>query len=52
MAAIVVTVKELITYLTDIADEYGDIPVATHSAISGAVESVGRPVVVPVTPAG
>lgn len=52
MTAQVVTTKELIEYLTDIVDEYGDIPVIINSETSGAVESVGRPIVLPVVPAG
>lgn len=52
MAAQVVTAEELIEYLTDIVDEHGDIPVIINSETPGAVESVGRPIVLPVTPAG
>lgn len=48
----VVTVEELIEYLTDIADRHGDIPVIINSAASDAIESVGRPIVLPVIPAG
>lgn len=48
----VVTADELIEYLTDIVDEHGDIPVIAHSAASGEVESVGRPIVLAVTPTG
>nr|DAV35123.1 MAG TPA: Homing endonuclease repeat [Caudoviricetes sp.] len=47
-----VTANELIEYLTDIADEHGDIPVIVYSAVSGKVESVGRPIVLTVAPAG
>lgn len=52
MTAQVVTAEELIEYLTDIVDEYGDIPVIINSETSGATESVGRPIVLPVTPVG
>lgn len=52
MNAQVVTAEELIEYLADIIDEHGDIPVIINSATSGAVESVGRPIVLPVIPAG
>lgn len=52
MTAQVVTVKELIGYLTDIADQYGDIPVIIDSKVSGAIESIGRPVVRSAIPAG
>lgn len=52
MAAQVVTTEELIEYLTDIADKHGDIPVIINSAASGAVESIGRPMVQSVIPAG
>lgn len=52
MTAQVVTAEELIEYLTDIVDRHGDIPVIIDSATSGAVESVGRPIVLPVIPAG
>lgn len=48
----VVTVKELIEYLTEIADEHGDIPAIINSYISGKIESVGRPVVRTAVPAG
>lgn len=50
MAAQVVTVEELIGYLTEIADESGDIPVVTRNAASGEIESVGRPLVLPLIP--
>lgn len=52
MAAQVVTAQELIEYLADIVDQHGDIPVIINSETSGAVESVGRPIVLPVVPAG
>lgn len=52
MTARTVTVEELIGYLTDIASKYGDIPVIINSETSCAVESVGRPIVLPVVPAG
>lgn len=52
MTAQVVTAKELIGYLADIAAEHGDIPIVVHSTTSGEIESVGQPVVLPVTPAG
>ena len=52
MTAQVVTAEELVEYLTDIVDKYGDIPVIIDSETSGAVESVGRPIVLPVIPAG
>lgn len=52
MTAQVVTAEELIEYLADIVAEYGDIPVIINSETSGSPESVGRPIVLPVTPAG
>lgn len=52
MTAQTVTAKELIEYLTDIINKHGDIPVIINSEASGAVESVGRPLVLPVVPAG
>lgn len=52
MTAQVVTAEELIEYLTDIVDQHGDIPVVIDSETSGAVESVGRPAVLSVIPAG
>lgn len=52
MAAQVVTAEELIGYLTDIIDRHGNIPVIINSKTSGATESVGRPIVLPVAPAG
>lgn len=52
MTAQVVTAKELIEYLTDIIEKHGNIPVVIDRADHGAVESVGRPAVVSVIPAG
>lgn len=52
MTPCVVTAQELIEYLTDIIERHGDIPVVTDRADHGAVESVGRPAVVSVIPAG
>lgn len=52
MAAQIVTAEELIEHLTDIVDEHGNIPVIVYSAVSGEVESVGRPIVLAVTPTG
>jgi hypothetical protein len=52
MTAQIVTAEELIEYLTDIIDEHGNIPVIINSEASGMVESVGRPIVLPVVPAG
>lgn len=52
MTAQVVTAEELIEYLTDIVNQHGDIPVVINSETSDAVESVGRPLVLPVAPAG
>lgn len=52
MTAQVVTAEELIEYLTDIVEAHGDIPVVIDSENDGAVESVGRPAVVSVIPAG
>lgn len=52
MTSQVVTAKELIEYLADIVDQHGDIPVVINSAASGAVESVGQPLILPVVPAG
>ena len=48
----VVTAKELIEYLTDIIEAHGDIPIVIGSESDGAVESVGRPIIVSVVPAG
>lgn len=52
MPAQIVTAEELIEYLADIVKQHGDIPVVIDRADHGAVESVGRPSVVPVIPAG
>ena len=52
MTAQIVTAKELIDYLTGIVERHGDIPVVIDRADHGAVESVGRPAVVSVIPAG
>lgn len=52
MSAQVVTAEELIEYLTDIVEAHGDIPVIIDSESDGAVESVGRPIIVSVVPAG
>lgn len=52
MTAQVVTAEELIEYLTNIVKAHGDIPVVIDSESDGAVESVGRPAVVSVIPAG
>lgn len=52
MTTQVVTAEELIEYLTDIVEAHGDIPVIINSGTSGSTESIGRPIVVPVTPAG
>ena len=52
MTAQVVTAEELIAYLTDIVKKHGDIPVVIDRADHGAVESVGRPAVGSVMPAG
>ena len=52
MTAQVVTTKELIEHLTDITERHGDIPVVIDRADHNAVESVGRPAVVSVIPAG
>nr|DAE80491.1 MAG TPA: hypothetical protein [Caudoviricetes sp.] len=52
MTARVVTAKELIGYLTDITEKHGDVPVVIDRADHGAVESVGRPAVVSLIPAG
>lgn len=50
MTAQVVTAEELIEYLTEIVDKHGDIPVIINSAFSGAIESIGRPMVQSVIP--
>lgn len=52
MTALDVTAKELIGYLTDIVEENGDVPVIIDRADHGAIESIGRPTVVPVNPHG
>ena len=52
MTAQVVTAKELIEYLADIVEAHGDIPVIIDSEKDGAVESVGRPLVMSVIPVG
>ena len=41
MSPLVVTAEELIGYLTEVIDKYGDIPVVVYSATSGKIESVG-----------
>lgn len=48
----IVTIEELIEYLGEIVEGYGDIPAVVDSASDKAVESVGRPLVVSVVPAG
>lgn len=52
MAAQIVSAEELIGYLAGIVEKHGDIPVVIDRADHGAVESVGRPAVVSVMPAG
>lgn len=52
MTAQVVTAKELTEYLADIIERHGDIPVVIDRPDHGAVESVGRPAVISVIPAG
>lgn len=52
MTAQTVTAEELIEYLTEVVDRHGNIPVIINSETSGVVESVGRPIVLPVTAAG
>lgn len=52
MTAQVVTAQELIEYLGDIVEKHGDVPVVIDREDHGAVESVGRPAVVSVIPAG
>lgn len=52
MTAQVVTAKELIEHLREIVERHGDIPVVIDRADHGAVESVGRPAVVSLIPAG
>lgn len=51
MTAQVVTIEELIQYLNDIVEAYGDIPAVVVSRVDGLVESVGRPKVLSVPPA-
>lgn len=51
MNAQVVTVEELIQYLTEIVEAYGDIPAVVVSRVDGLVESVGRPKVLSAPPA-
>lgn len=48
----VVTAQEAIDHLVDIVEKHGDIPVIVHRADHNAVESIGCPVAVSVTPAG
>ena len=52
MTAQVVTVEELIRYLNEIVEAYGDIPAVVASRVDGLVESVGRPKILSVPPAG
>lgn len=52
MSPLVVTAEELIGYLTEVIDKYGDIPVVVYSATSGKIESVGQPAILTVTPSG
>lgn len=52
MTAQTVTAEELIEYLTAIIKKHGDVPVVIDREDHGAVESVGRPAVVSVIPAG
>lgn len=52
MTAQIVAAEELVEYLTDIVERHGDIPVVIDRPDHGAVESVGRPAVVSVIPAG
>lgn len=52
MTAQIVTAEELIDYLAGIVKRHGDIPVVIDRADHNAVESVGRPAVVSVIPAG
>lgn len=47
----VVTIEELIEYLTDIVEAYGDMPAVVTSRVDGLVESVGRPKVLSLPPA-
>lgn len=52
MTAQVVTIDELIEYLTEIVEAYGYIPAVVASKVDGLVESVGRPKVLSLPPAG
>lgn len=52
MTAQVVTAEELIGHLADIVKKHGNVPVVIDRVDHGAVESVGRPAVVSVMPAG
>lgn len=52
MTAQIVTAKELIGHLTEIINRHGDVPVVIDRADHNAVESVGRPAVVSIIPAG
>lgn len=52
MDAQTVTAEELAEYLADIIEKHGNVPVVIDRADHGAVESVGRPAVVSVIPAG
>ena len=51
MESQVVTIEELIQYLVEIVEAYGDIPAVVASRVDGLVESVGRPKVLSVPPA-
>lgn len=51
MTAQVVTIEELIEYLNEIVEAYGDIPAVVASRVDGLVESVGRPRVLSLSPA-
>lgn len=51
MNAQVLTVEELIGYLNEIVEAYGDIPAVVVSRVDGLVESVGRPRVLSLPPA-
>ena len=48
----VVTAKQLIKHLTDIIDEYGNIPVVAGSRTAGTFESIEHPAVLTGTPTG
>lgn len=52
MTAQVVTAEELIEYLGDIVEAHGDIPVIISSGDGTKAESIGRPAVIRVAPAG